>query len=112
MNGLDIGAFQAPTPAGSETTLTATPPPAPTAAPTMALAVTPAPAPTATPLPAAGRRADINGDGIVDVSDLARIGLKWHLRGTPGWIPEDVNQDGIIDVSDLATVGLHWGPVK
>ncbi len=64
---------------------------------------------------------DINHDGKCDVSDLARIGMKWKLtapasqEATPerpvvyGWIPEDVNDDGIVNVSDLASVGLHWG---
>lgn len=49
---------------------------------------------------------DVNGDGVVDVSDLALVGAQW---GTAGGSPNaDVSGDGTVDVSDLAIVGANW----
>ena len=48
---------------------------------------------------------DINGDGIVNVSDLLTIIDQWGLTKSPA----DVNQDGIVDVSDLLMVVGNWG---
>jgi hypothetical protein len=67
----------------------------------------PTPTPTATPLawlPAA----DVNGDGVVNVNDVALIGQHWLQSGSPGFIPEDVNGDGVVNVNDVAIIGQHW----
>jgi hypothetical protein len=48
---------------------------------------------------------DINGDGIVNVSDLLTIIDQWGLTDSPA----DVNDDGIVDVSDLLIVVGNWG---
>jgi hypothetical protein len=51
---------------------------------------------------------DINGDGIVNVSELLAIIDQWGLTNSPA----DVNQDGIVDVSDLLEVVGNWGPCE
>jgi hypothetical protein len=51
---------------------------------------------------------DVNGDGVVDVSDLVLVGTHFGEEGEPGWIPEDINDDGVIDVSDLVILGAHF----
>jgi hypothetical protein len=51
---------------------------------------------------------DIDGNGCIDIFDLALVGLSWMQTGTPGWIREDVDNDGKVDIFDLAIVGLHW----
>ena len=48
---------------------------------------------------------DINGDGIVDVSDLLIVIGYWGTADSPA----DVNDDGIVDVSDLLIVIGNWG---
>ncbi|MDP6601803.1 MAG: hypothetical protein QGH76_05850, partial [Phycisphaerales bacterium] len=53
----------------------------------------------------AGCDEDVNGDGMIDVSDLLAIVSAWG--GTGG--PEDVNGDGMIDVSDLLAIMSAWG---
>jgi ABC-type phosphate transport system substrate-binding protein len=66
--------------------------------------------------------ADVNLDFVVDISDLALIGVAgtWNTNtpgaGTPGaaphqhWIRADVNRDGQIDIADLAQIGFasNW----
>ena len=60
---------------------------------------------------AAAAHGDINGDDVVDVSDLALIGAQW---GTAGSDPHNAdispapNGDGIVDIGDLAVVGFNW----
>jgi len=58
---------------------------------------------SASPLPPG----DVNGDGSVDVADIATIisvmaGTTGPQSGAPN--PADVNGDGIVDVADIATV--------
>ena len=52
---------------------------------------------------------DINGDGIINVSDLIDISKHLGQKGTPGWIIEDVDKNGIIQVCDLMFVASHYG---
>jgi uncharacterized repeat protein (TIGR02543 family) len=52
---------------------------------------------------------DLNGDHVIDVSDLVSIGLHWGQTGTAGWLKEDLNRDGMVDVCDLVQIGLYWG---
>jgi predicted outer membrane repeat protein len=49
--------------------------------------------------------ADVNADGVVDVTDLLTVLGAW---GAPGGLA-DVNDDGIIDVEDLLEVLSAWG---
>jgi hypothetical protein len=49
---------------------------------------------------------DVNGDGIVNVSDLLAVIEAW---GPCSFIcPEDLNGDGVIDVVDLLAVIAAW----
>jgi len=48
---------------------------------------------------------DINGDGMVDVSDLLEVVGYWGASGGPA----DVNDDGIVNVADLLAVVDAWG---
>ena len=48
---------------------------------------------------------DINGDGVVDVSDLLAVVGSW---GACEGCPEDINGDGVVDVTDLLAVIAVW----
>jgi hypothetical protein len=48
--------------------------------------------------------ADINGDGVVDGADLARVLGAWGTSASGG----DINGDGIVDGADLALVLANW----
>lgn len=50
---------------------------------------------------------DVNGDGTVDISDLALVSS--NFGKTDEGITGDVNDDGIVDISDLVLVGGHFG---
>jgi len=52
---------------------------------------------------------DLNGDHICNIGDVVKLGLKWGLTGSHGWIPEDLNSDGVINIGDVVKIGLHWG---
>jgi hypothetical protein len=47
---------------------------------------------------------DLNGDGKVDVLDVAMVAEKYGMQGPPGWIPEDLMPDGVIDDFDVNMV--------
>ena len=49
---------------------------------------------------------DVNGDGIVNVTDLLTIMDAW---GPCSGCPADLNGDGIVDVTDLLEVVGNWG---
>jgi len=51
---------------------------------------------------------DINGDDIVDVSDLLIVIGYWGSTDSPA----DVNDDGIVNVSDLLLIISNWGPCE
>ena len=51
---------------------------------------------------------DIDGNSIVDVSDVLLLIGYWGSSDSPG----DINQDGIVDVSDLLIVIDSWGPCE
>jgi predicted outer membrane repeat protein len=51
---------------------------------------------------------DINGDDIVDVSDLLIVIGYWGSTDSPA----DINDDGIVDVSDMLIVISNWGPCE
>jgi hypothetical protein len=49
---------------------------------------------------------DVNGDGIVNVSDLLAVMEVW---GPCEGCPADLNGDGAVDVTDLLEVVGNWG---
>ena len=59
---------------------------------------------------------DINGDGVVDVGDLALVGAQWgtdglgHLLNWNADIAPVGLPDGVVDVGDMAVVGNNWTP--
>jgi hypothetical protein len=50
--------------------------------------------------------ADIDGNGVVDVTDLLELLAAWGTNGGPA----DLNDDGIVDVTDLLQLLADWGP--
>jgi len=54
---------------------------------------------------------DVNGDGAVDIYDLAAVGLAFGATpDKPNWNPQaDVNGDNIIDIFDLVSVAVNFG---
>ncbi|MBI2827075.1 MAG: hypothetical protein HYX69_20585 [Planctomycetia bacterium] len=48
--------------------------------------------------------ASVNGDGIVDISDIQAIAVHW-LQAFP---PADINADGLVDISDIQLVAARW----
>jgi hypothetical protein len=52
---------------------------------------------------------DLNGDYVCNIGDVVKVGLKWGLTGSVGWIAEDLNNDGVINIGDVVVLGLHWG---
>jgi parallel beta-helix repeat protein len=54
---------------------------------------------------------DINGDGIVDISDILDTALAFgSTPGQPRWNPNcDLDDNGIIDISDILEIALHFG---
>ena len=53
-----------------------------------------------------GSQGDVNGDGIVNVGDLALVGAQWN---TPGAFPNaDIDFSGTVSVGDLGIVAAHW----
>jgi len=54
---------------------------------------------------------DINGDGVVDSTDLGILGVAWGATlGEPNYmLAADLNSDGVVDSTDLGILGLHWG---
>jgi len=54
---------------------------------------------------------DANGDWIVNIFDMAMVGVAFgSVHGQAGWNPDaDRNRDGVINIFDLAIVGLNFG---
>jgi len=50
---------------------------------------------------------DANGDGAVDVSDIAVVANNFGAAG--GWVDGDFNLDGRVDVMDLSIVANRYG---
>ena len=51
-------------------------------------------------------KADVNGDGIVNIQDLVLVAS--HFAET-GLSPGDVNGDGVVNVQDLVLIASHLG---
>jgi len=52
---------------------------------------------------------DLNGDGVVNVSDLLILLGAWGLCPESGACPADLNDDGVVNVSDLLILLANWG---
>lgn len=52
---------------------------------------------------------DLNGDGVVDVSDLLMLLAQWGTCPLSENCPADLNGDGAVDVSDLLILLANWG---
>ncbi|MHC4980933.1 MAG: GC-type dockerin domain-anchored protein, partial [Planctomycetota bacterium] len=50
--------------------------------------------------------ADLNGAGVVDVTDFLQLLAVWGQSG----MPEDINGDGIVDILDFLELIASWGP--
>jgi hypothetical protein len=61
--------------------------------------------------PAAPVWADLNGDGVVDIRDIAIVSKAFGSEpGDPNWNPiADVNEDGKVDMRDVALVARYYG---
>jgi Ca2+-binding EF-hand superfamily protein len=57
------------------------------------------------------RAGDVNGDGKVDIRDIAYVAKRYGMLPTSsGWDPNaDVNDDGKIDIRDIHLVAAHYG---
>ncbi len=55
--------------------------------------------------------ADLNGDGVVDISDFIIVGAAFGSKpGDPHWNTlADSNKDGIVDIDDVMLVAIHFG---
>jgi hypothetical protein len=49
---------------------------------------------------------DANLDGLVDISDLARLANNWLAAGD--WSDGDFDYNGIVDAADLGLLGTNW----
>ena len=54
--------------------------------------------------PAVTVRGDVNGDGTVDVADVAAVITVMANESVGGGLPADVNGDGAVDVADVAAI--------
>jgi len=57
---------------------------------------------------AAASDADINGDGVVDVRDLAILAANFRKTGQ-NFASGDLNGDGMVDIQDFSLLALNWG---
>jgi hypothetical protein len=60
------------------------------------------------------RTGDLNGDGVVNVSDMLMMFSAWGAcpPASPGdfcHCPADLNRDGVVNVSDLLLLFANWG---
>ncbi len=56
---------------------------------------------------------DINGDGVINVTDLLAVLSAWGACPVPPALcPEDINGDGFVNVTDLLAVLSAWGPCE
>lgn len=52
---------------------------------------------------------DLNGDGVVNVSDLLLLLSQWGPCDHPGDCAGDLNGDGVVNVSDMLLLLANWG---
>lgn len=53
--------------------------------------------------------ADLNGDGVVDVSDLLILLSNWGQCPPGDECLGDINNDGVVNISDLLILLANWG---
>ncbi len=58
---------------------------------------------------ASGPLGDLNGDGVVNVSDLLILLSQWGSCADPNDCQADLNNDGEVNVSDLLILLANWG---
>jgi hypothetical protein len=51
---------------------------------------------------------DVNGDGVVGVLGMIRVGHRLNKVGSAGWIPEDVDENVTADALDMIVVWQQW----
>ena len=56
---------------------------------------------------------DVNGDGIVSISDVVIVALAFGSQPSdPNWNPiADLNSDGKVNIIDLVIVGSNFGKI-
>lgn len=54
-------------------------------------------------------KGDVDKNFVVNILDLAKVGICFRQPATGSCINADLNGDGDINIIDLATVGLHFG---
>jgi hypothetical protein len=54
---------------------------------------------------------DLNGDGVVNMRDLAIVAHAWgSYQGSANWKPEaDLNNDGVVNMLDIALIAQDFG---
>jgi hypothetical protein len=54
---------------------------------------------------------DVNGDGVVDMTDIALVAAAFGSNpASPNWNPyADINHDGVVDILDVALVASNFG---
>ena len=57
---------------------------------------------------------DLNGDGVVNETDLGMVAAHFGETGMPGWIKEDLSgeegiPDGEINIFDVVAIANNWG---
>jgi hypothetical protein len=52
---------------------------------------------------------DVNGDGVVNITDLLIMISQWGQCPTSGDCTADVNGDGWVNVTDLLVAIANWG---
>jgi len=76
-------------------------------------APTPTPTLAATPTPSPACRADVNGNGTVEIGDISGILFYWGQSCLPAQAGAaciaDVNANGSIEVGDIAGTLFYWG---
>jgi len=50
---------------------------------------------------------DVNGDGVVNITDLGLLAANWNLTGKY-WADGDFNYDGTVNISDLGLLASNW----
>lgn len=52
---------------------------------------------------------DINGDGVIDLTDLSMFATDWGNTGILNYALSDMNGDGIIDLTDFSILAKAYG---
>lgn len=55
------------------------------------------------------RVGDINGDNIIDLTDLSMFGTDWENIGTLNYALSDMNNDNIVDLTDFSILAQAYG---